>query len=97
MKKKANKHTGGPFSELLDEMLAKPSTVFERHKAIQEIGTEVMVPWDYWRLIGNDSAKSIHILGDQITLGEDCGSLEEVRAAIGWYVEQLGGSVTWTK
>jgi hypothetical protein len=75
----------------------KPETVFERLRAIEAIGTEVHVPWEYWRLIGTETGKSIHIIGTQISLGEDIASLADMRACLSWYVEQLGGSVTWTK
>lgn len=74
-----------------------PTTVFERYRAIQSIGTEVAVPWTHWRLLGNEAGKIIHISGSDICLGEDYGSLDEARAAIAWYVEQLGGAVQWTK
>lgn len=57
---------------------------------------DIEVPFNVWRFLGND-AKLILIRGDQASLGEDFGSLEELRKAIEFYVEQLNGKVTWKK
>lgn len=35
--------------------------------------------------------------GDQASFGKDFGSLQELRTAIQWYVDQLGGTVKWEK
>lgn len=57
--------------------------------------TYVPVPWGVSRLI--DIPKhGIEILGDQAYLGTgDAGTLEEIREALDWMVEQFGGSVKW--
>jgi hypothetical protein len=70
-------------------------TVIECHKIAAEI-SEVEVPWRVWTKFGENS-KKVFIHGDQLCLGEDYGNLEEVRSAIAWYVEQLGGKVKWSK
>lgn len=54
------------------------------------------VPYHVWRFIG-DETKQISLAGDQASLGLDYGSLQELRNAIAWYVEQLGGQVKWEK
>lgn len=57
---------------------------------------DIEVPYNVWRFLGNES-KLILIRGDQASLGEDFGNLEELRKAIEFYVEQLNGKVTWKK
>lgn len=68
-------------------------TVYERYKKIQKIGTETEVPWHVARFFRD--FKAISIMGDQISLGEDYGNLEEVRNVLGWLVGQLGGTIAW--
>lgn len=75
----------------------KTNTVFQKYQAIQKIGTEVSIPFNVWRILGHRNQKIISIFGDDISFGEDFGSLEEVRAAISWYAEQMGGKVKWEK
>lgn len=78
-----------------------PRTLFEKHKAIQQIGTTVEVPFsEVSRLLHGSGHRQVTLAGDQICLGgddADCGSLEELRIAIEWYVIQLGGDVTWER
>jgi hypothetical protein len=62
-----------------------------------ELQSDIEVPWSVWRLFGSENCKYISIRGDQASFGEDYGSKEELRAAIAWYVEQLGGKVEWDK
>lgn len=75
--------------------MKKPQTAFEKYKAIQAIGTEVEVPWDTWRML-SEKGRTIYINGNDISLGEDFGTLEEARKAIEFYVTQLGGTVKWS-
>lgn len=56
----------------------------------------IKVPYHVWRMFGED-CKVIIMAGDQASFGEDFGSLQELRSAIQWYVEQLGGKVKWEK
>lgn len=50
---------------------------------------DIEVPWEVYRFFGN---KTLSIYGDQaaITDSGDYGTLEELRKAIMWYVEQFG-------
>lgn len=52
------------------------------------------VPFYVWRMFGQN-CKVISMAGGQASLGEDYGSLQELRSAIEWYVDQLGGKVKW--
>lgn len=72
---------------------SKTKTVLECHEIAKKV-CEVSVPWEVYRMFGSPS-KMVFIWGDQISLGEDFGSLEECRNAVKWYVEQLGGEVKW--
>jgi hypothetical protein len=42
-------------------------------------------------------AKQVSVTDNEICLGEDFLSVDEAREAIAWYVDQLGGKVTWSK
>jgi hypothetical protein len=55
---------------------------------------DIEVPFNVWRFLGSDS-KHILIRGDQASLGEDFGNIEELRKAVEFYVDQLGGKVKW--
>ena len=70
------------------------ATIIQRYEAIQKVGTEVEVPWHVYRFLGD---RRIDIFGNLIAIGaeNDYGSLTEVRAALEWYVTQLGGTVKW--
>lgn len=68
--------------------------LIDKFAKIQKIGTHVDVPWSIYRILG---PKRIYIIGDQIDLGVDTGDIEEVRNAVAYYVEQLGGKVEWGK
>lgn len=57
---------------------------------------DIEVPYHVWRMFG-ENAKHIAIAGNQASLGEDFGSLQELRNALKWYIEQLGGKVKWEK
>lgn len=59
--------------------------------------TPIEVPWEVWRFMG-ERFKFVHIGGDQACLGDgDFGTIPELQTAIEWYVDQLGGKVTWEK
>lgn len=59
---------------------------------------DIEVPWHVWRLFGH-CAKSITLHGDQASLTDqgDFANQEELRKAIEFYVDQLGGKVKWGK
>lgn len=76
-------------------------TVTDKIKAIQEIGTEVEIPFfEVSRVLFGSGTKKVTLFGELICLGGDDAdyvSLEECRTAIEWYVMQLGGTVKWKK
>lgn len=72
---------------------AQPLTFLEKHELVSKYSTQE-VPFQVWRMFG-DSQKTIQLLGEDICLGEDYGSLEACREALEWYVDQLGGTVSW--
>lgn len=55
---------------------------------------DIEVPWESWRFFGNNS-KIILVSGKEASFGEDFGTVEELRDAIEFYVDQLGGKVKW--
>lgn len=57
---------------------------------------DIEVPYHVWRMFGENS-KFIVTAGAQASLGEDYGSLQELRSAIEWYADQLGGKIKWEK
>ncbi len=59
---------------------------------------DIEVPWHVWTKFGQ-SAKRITVMGRQVALTDegDFGTIEELREALGFYVEQLGGTVKWSK
>lgn len=63
-----------------------------------ELQKDIEVPWHVWRMFG-EGAKHITVMGKQVSLTSesDFGSVEELRKAVEWYVEQLGGTVKWGK
>lgn len=63
-----------------------------------KIQKDIEVPWNVWTKFG-ESAKHITIMGKQVSLTSegDFGSVEELRKAVEFYVEQLGGTVKWSK
>lgn len=44
-----------------------------------------------------DGNRKITFAGDQLSIGEDYGTKDEIRDALGWLVDQLGGKVKWKK
>jgi hypothetical protein len=67
-------------------------TVAERLKE----HSDIQVPYNVWTCFG-EKAKLITLAGDQASLGEDYHTLPELREAIEWYANQLGGKVKWYK
>jgi hypothetical protein len=59
---------------------------------------DIEVPWHVWTKLG-PCAKKISLAGDQASLTNeaDYASLEDLRKAIEFYVDQLGGTVKWSK
>jgi hypothetical protein len=59
---------------------------------------DIEVPWNVWTKFG-ENAKFISVHGNQASLTNtaDYANMEELRAALGWYVDQLGGSIQWEK
>jgi hypothetical protein len=57
---------------------------------------DIELPWHVWRFFGKQSS-SVLVRGDQASFGEDFGSQEELRKAIEWYADQLGGKIKWEK
>lgn len=59
---------------------------------------DIKVPWHVWTKFG-ESAKHVTIMGKQVSLTSegDFGSIDEIREAIEFYVDQLGGTVKWSK
>ena len=57
---------------------------------------DIEVPYNVWRFFGTkDVTGTVRIAGDQACFGEDYGTQEELRKAVEWYVDQLGGKVKW--
>jgi hypothetical protein len=59
---------------------------------------DIEVPWHVWRMFG-ENAKKISLFGNQASLTNtaDFANLEELRKAIEWYADQLGGEIKWGK
>lgn len=57
---------------------------------------DIEVPYHVWVVFGEQS-KKILTAGEQASLGEDFKTLGELRKALDWYVDQLGGKVKWEK
>ena len=67
-------------------------------KLIEQIKmqNDVEVPHNVWRFFGSNS-KIITLAGNQASFGEDFGTVDELRKAVEFYVDQLGGKVNWEK
>lgn len=61
-----------------------------------KLQSDIEVPYHVWTCFGEKS-KVITLAGDQASLGEDYKKLDELRKALDWYVNQLGGQVKWGK
>lgn len=70
--------------------------ILDRAKEIDKLN-EVEVPYFCWVLFG-EAAKRITISdSEQICLGEDYKSIDQIRDALDWYVDQFGGKTKWGK
>ena len=69
--------------------------VIENFKKIKEL-YKIEVPYEVWTTF-YENKKEVYIYGDQIDLGCDFKSLEECRDSVAWFVDQLGGTVKWSK
>lgn len=72
-----------------------PVTAYEKH-CISSANASLTVPFNVRRFFP-DYVSPVSFAGTEISLGGDYGSLEEIRQAIAWYVEQLNGEVKWRK
>lgn len=63
----------------------------DKYNAVQSIGVNFKVPYEVWAIFP-EGMQSITIMGDQVSLGGDYCDVERVRQAVGWLVEQLGGT-----
>jgi hypothetical protein len=61
-----------------------------------ELQKDIEVPWHVWTKFGN-CAKKVSLHGNQVSLTNeaDFANLEELRRAIEWYADQLGGKIKW--
>lgn len=71
----------------------------KRIKKVHELlvsPTKVPVPFEVWRFM-SAGAHSVEAVADQAFLcaSADGGTLPELRKAVEWYVDQLGGEVVW--
>ena len=64
------------------------------HELIKE-NNNIVVPYHVWTVFGDDTKVISYDSGGQASLGCDYKSLTELRNALQWYVEQLGGKVKW--
>jgi len=63
-----------------------------------EENNKIEVPWNVWTKFG-EQCKHIEMTGKHafLSTNADSGSLQELRDAVEWYAEQLGGKVKWEK
>lgn len=61
-----------------------------------KLQSDIEVPFEVWRFLGGQS-KKILVRGDEASLGEDFGNREQLRKALEFYIDQLGGKVEWEK
>ncbi|MBV6514199.1 MAG: hypothetical protein FMNOHCHN_03789 [Ignavibacteriaceae bacterium] len=71
-----------------------------KNKKMYEIlreSTAVQVPYYAWTKMGG--SKQLEVFGNQTALSPeaDYATVEEVRKALEWYIDQFGGTVTWRK
>jgi len=78
----------------------KAKTILDGHKQSAEACKGIKVPWHVWTKF-HTSPVEVQFWGNQINLSPESGespdfaTLEELRDAVQWYVEQLGGQVVW--
>jgi len=73
----------------------KQKTFVDKFNAIQKIGAKHEVPWEHARFL---DTKYFDVSGADISISNagDFGSIQQVRAAVGYVVNQLGGTVKWS-
>lgn len=59
--------------------------------------TPIKFPYHVARFFEGNSQEIEFATKEQISFGEDYGSLGEIREAVAWFVNQLGGTVKWKK
>ena len=72
----------------------KAKKIMEKIKKLQT-KTEV-IPWFVWTAFW-DKSPFFNIIGDQVTFDGDYKTLQEMRNALDWMVDQFGGEVTWSE
>lgn len=72
----------------------EPKTISDRLKAIEDLEA-IEVPWFAGKRLGLTPT----LFGSQIAFTDDGDYLnrDDVCEALQWWVQQLGGSVTWTE
>lgn len=73
---------------------SKPQTLIEKYNAIQAIGSSIETPHEVFCLFKD--FRTMDVVGDQISFGEDYVSLEGARSVLDYLVQQLGGKVEWS-
>ncbi len=69
-------------------------TLIERYRAIQEIGTDVEIPYEVTCVFGGEG-RELSVVGSHVCLGEDYVDITKARQAISWMATQLGGKIIW--
>ena len=69
--------------------------IIDQYNVINKL-PKIEVPYKVYSCFSS-SKRDILIYDNTLSLGEDFKSLAEVREAVQWYVEQLGGNVKWSK
>ena len=71
-------------------MASKKKKAYQLMKEVKP----VEIPYNVWRMF-DQVTKEVHFANEQVSLGGDYCTLEEVREAIEWYVDQFNGKVKW--
>jgi hypothetical protein len=72
--------------------------IHDAYKRTQKIQSKIdTVPYKVWTTFA-ERQFSMDIMGDQISINDgDYKSLDEIREALDWMVQQFGGSTEWNK
>jgi hypothetical protein len=76
------------------EQMVKEDQMKKAYEILLEQCSGIDVPHHVWTKFGSQQ-KIITFAGDQVSLGEDFGDLQQIRSALEWYVDQFGGKVEW--
>jgi hypothetical protein len=73
----------------------KTIKAFEKVQKLQK--SNDLVPYHVWTSFEGEYLQNngIQIMGDQVCLGGDYKSVEEIQESLKWLVEQFGGKVDW--